>query len=121
MDEDELSEKNLHIDLDNNDNELNTGMLDSGLDIKNSPDMDILDSNGDLLLSQMPRWDPYVHNKSTNDSTVSVDSASVEKASEQITQEAETEGTETEDTDVNGSAGEEGSCETQEGYDTQEK
>ena len=124
MDDDELAEKNLHIDIENNDNELNTGMIDSSLDINNSADTDILDSSGELPLSQMPRQDPQVLNKSTDDSTISVDSASVEKATEQNSQEAESEGTEAEDTDVNGSAGEEGkegTCDTQEGYDTQEK
>ena len=45
MDEDELSEKNLHIDIENNDKELNTGMVDSGLDVNNSANMDILDSS----------------------------------------------------------------------------
>ena len=113
MYDDELAEKNLHIDIENNDNELNTDMIDSSLDINNSADTDILDSSGELPLSQMPRWDPYVLNKSTDDSTISVDSASVEKATEQNSQEAESEGTETEDTDVNGSTGEEGSCDTQ--------
>ena len=120
MDEDELEEKNLHIDIDNNDNELKTGMLDSGLDINSSADTDILDSNGDLVLSQMPRLNPYVHNKSPDDSTISVDSASLEKPSDQSMQQPEIEGTETEDTDVHGSAaeGEDGSCKIQEGYDT---
>ena len=123
MDQDELEEKNLHIDIDHNDNELNTGMLDIGLDINSSADTDILDSNGDLVLSQMPRLNPYVHNKSTDDSTISVDSASLEKPSDQSMQQPEIEGTKTKDTDVNGSAaeGEDGSCKTQEGYDTQEK
>ena len=123
MDQDELEEKNLPIDIDHNDNELNTGMLDIGLDIKSSADTDILDSNGDLVLSQIPRLNPYVHNKSTDDSTISVDSASLEKPSDQSMQQPEIEDTETKDTDINGSAaeGEDGSCKTQEGYDTQEK
>ena len=83
VDQDESEEKNLHIDIDDNDNELNTGMLDMGLDINSSADNDILDSNGDLVLSQMPRLNPYVHNKSTDDSTISVDSALLEKPSDQ--------------------------------------
>ena len=45
MEEDELSEKNLHIDIDSNENELNTGMIDSGLDVNSSADTDILDDN----------------------------------------------------------------------------
>ena len=123
VDQDESEEKNLHIDIDDNDNELNTGMLDMGLDINSSADNDILDSNGDLVLSQMPRLNPYVHNKSTDDSTISVDSALLEKPSDQSMQLPEIEGTENTDTDVSGSAAgrEDGSCETREGYDTQEK
>lgn len=110
-----MSEKNLHIDIDSNENELNTGMIDSGLDVNSSADMDILDDNDwDIPLPQMPRQDPYERNKSTDDSTKSVDSSSVEKASEQSSQETEAEATDNKETDVtaDSSGGEEGSFET---------
>ena len=109
-----MSEKNIHIDIDSNENELNTGMTDSGLDVNSSTDMDILDDNDqDIPLSQMPRWDPYENNESTDDSKKSVDRSSVEKASKQSSQEDEAEATDNEETDVTADgSGEEGSIET---------
>ena len=55
VDKEELSE-NLHIDIDDNADELNTGMLNSALDINSSADTDILDDNEHKIpCSQIPR------------------------------------------------------------------
>ena len=40
VDKDEISQNNFHIDIDDNANELNTGMLDSALNINRSADTD---------------------------------------------------------------------------------
>ena len=49
LDKDELSEKNLHIDIDDNANELNTGMLKNALDVNTSGDTDIILSRNTLF------------------------------------------------------------------------
>ena len=61
LDEDELSEKNLHIDIDDSANEINTGLLDNALDVNTSGDTDIIDSQ-EIPCSQMPCMDPYQNN-----------------------------------------------------------
>ena len=50
--------KNLHIDIVDGVNEINTGLLDNALDVNTSGDMDIIDSQ-EIPCSQMPHTDPY--------------------------------------------------------------
>ena len=61
MDEDELSEKNLHIDIDDSANEIYTRLLNNASDVNTSGDMDIIDSQ-EIPCSQMPCTDPYQKN-----------------------------------------------------------
>ena len=63
--EDELSEINLHIDIDDNANKLDTGMLESVLDVNTSGDTDITDSQ-EIPCTQMSHKDPY---QKTSDNT----------------------------------------------------
>ena len=53
--------KNLHIDIDDSANEINTGLLDNALDVNTSGDTGIIDSQ-EIPCSQMPHRDPYQNN-----------------------------------------------------------
>ena len=109
LDEDELSGKKLHIDIDDSTNETNTGLLNNALDVNTSGDTDIIDYQ-EVPFSQMPHMDPY--QKNHHNSEVPDDISVPSKASQDTVEET---------TDVNidvtgsrdNSAGEAG-CETEE-------
>ena len=84
MDEDELSEKNLHIDIDDSANEIYTGLLDNASDVNTSGDTDIIDSQ-EIPCSQMPCTHPY--QKNGNNSQVPDDISAPSKASQDTVEE----------------------------------
>ena len=84
MDEDELSEKNLHIDIDDSANEIYTGLLDNASDVNTSGDTDIIDSQ-EIPCSQMPHTDPY--QKNSHNSQVPDDISAPSKASQDTVEE----------------------------------
>ena len=109
LDKDELPEKNLHINIDDNANELNTRMLESALDVNTSGDMDIIDSQ-EIPCSQVPHKDPY--QKTSDNIQVSDDISVASKASQDTVEQT---------TDVNiDVAGSRDSSADKDGHETKE-
>ena len=105
-----LSEKNLHIDIDDSANEIYTGLLNNASNVNTSGDTDIIDSQ-EIPCSQMPCTDPY-HKKNGYNSQVPDDISAPSKASQDTVEES---------TDVNiditgsrDNSADEAGCETKE-------